>query len=97
VIRSNEILHKEGFLGDVRRFPSPNLRMNKEIGDVFEFILLGAGRIVLSPASEKQSIALEHVLRVNRAEKAIQDLLSSLSVEIRHSDDDEEEQQGIGG
>jgi hypothetical protein len=82
VIRSNEILHKEGFLGDVRRYPSPNLKMTKEISDVFEFLLLGSGRIVLYPATEKQAIVLEHVLRVNAAEKAIQELLSSLSVEI---------------
>ena len=95
-IKSNEILHKEGFLGDVRRFPSPNLKMTKEIGDVFEFLLLGAGRVVLSPASEKQSIVLNHVLRVNAAEKKIQELLSSLTVEI-HQDDDDQAAMGIGG
>jgi hypothetical protein len=95
VVKSNEILHKEGFLGDVRRFPSPNLKMTKEISDVFEFLLLGAGRMVLYPASEKQAIVLEHVLRVNAAEKAIQDLLSSLSVEIYDRDDDDE-RGGIG-
>ncbi len=95
-IKSNEILHKEGFLGDVRRFPSPNLRMSKEISDVFEFVLMGAGRIVLSPASEKQAIVLNHVLRVNAAEKKIQDLLSSLSVELQTEDDDQVV-HGIGG
>ena len=89
VVKSNEILHKEGFLGDVRRFPSPNLRMSKEISDVFEFLLLGAGRIIINPASEKRAIVLDHVLRVNAAETAIQDLLSSISVEI-HTDADEE-------
>jgi hypothetical protein len=98
VIRSNEILHKEGFLGDVRRYPSPNLKMTKEISDVFEFLLLGSGRIVLFPATEKQAIVLEHVLRVNASERAIQELLSSLSVEIEghHHDDDQPENQGIG-
>ena len=96
IVKSNEILHKQGFLGDVRRFPSPNLRMTKEINDVFEFLLLGAGRIVMYPASEKQAIVLDHVLWVNAAEKRIQDLLSSLSVEItgggaphHHHDEDE--------
>ena len=96
IIRSNEILHKEGFLGDVRRFPSPNLKMTKEITDVFEFLLLGAGRIVLSPASERQSIVLDHVLRVNSAERKIQDLLSSLSVEI-HEDHPDEPAHGVAG
>ena len=88
VVKSNEILHKEGFLGDVRRFPSPNLRMSKEINDVFEFLLLGAGRIIMNPASEKRAIVLDHVLRVNVAEKAIQDLLSSISVEIHRDEED---------
>ena len=87
VIRSNEILHKEGFLGDVKRFPSPNLKMTKEISDVFEFLLLGSGRVVLYPATEKQAIVLEHVLGVNAAERAIQELLSSLSVEIEPSEE----------
>ena len=87
-IKSNEILHKEGFLGDVRRFPSPNLKMTKEIVDVFEFLLMGAGRIVLAPATEKQSIVLNHVLRVNAAEKKIQELLSSLTVEIHRDQHD---------
>lgn len=93
IIRSNEILHKEGFLGDVKRFPSPNLKMTKEISDVFEFLLLGSGRVVLYPASEKQAIVLEHVLRVNAAEKAIQELLSALAVEVA---DHEHEEEGTG-
>ncbi len=96
VIRSNEILHKEGFLGDVKRFPSPNLKMTKEISDVFEFLLLGSGRVVLYPASEKQAIVLEHVLRVNAAEKAIQELLSSISVEVEEHDHPEEEASAGG-
>ncbi len=82
IIRSNELVHKEGFLGDVRRFPSPNLKMTKEIVDVFEYALLGSGRIVLYPASEKQAVVLDHVLRVNARERSIQSLLSTISVEI---------------
>ena len=96
-IKSNEVLHKEGFLGDVRRYPSPNLKMTKEINDVFEFLLLGAGRVVLSPASEKQAIVLNHVLRVNASERKIQDLLSSLTVEIHYDHDDDPTPPGIGG
>jgi len=91
VIRSNEILHKEGFLGDVKRFPSPNLKMTKEISDVFEFLLLGSGKIVLYPASEKQAIVLDHVLRVNSSERAIQQLLSTLAVEVETHDDGSED------
>ena len=99
VIKSNEILHKEGFLGDVRRFPSPNLKMTKEINDVFEFLLSGAGRMILYPAGEKQAMVLNHVLWVNRKEKRIQDLLSALSVEIaghEYVHDDDNVGVGIG-
>lgn len=96
IIKSNEILHKEGFLGDVRRFPSPNLKMTKEINDVFEFLLMGAGRIVLYPASEKQAIVLNHVLWVNSKERRIQDLLSALSVEISGEEYHHDDSVGIG-
>jgi hypothetical protein len=100
VVRSNEISHKEGFMGDTKRFPSPNLKMTKEIPDVFEFLLLRSGRIVLYPASEKQAMVLDHVIGVNRAELAIQELLSSVSVEIEHHHgqhpQDEEEPSATG-
>ncbi len=98
IVKSNEILHKEGFLGDVKRYPSPNLKMTKEINDVFEFFLLGAGRVVIYPTSEKQAIVLDHVLWVNSKERRIQDLLSSLSVEITGQDAyEDDEPQVIGG
>ena len=84
VIRHNEIIHYTGFLGDIKRFPSPNLRMTKTIDDVFEFLLLGSGRIALFPASEREAIVLENVLGVNRAEKAIKQLLSAIAVKISH-------------
>ena len=44
-VRSNELLHHHGFLANVERFPSPHLRIDKEISDVFEFLLLRSGRL----------------------------------------------------
>lgn len=88
VIRHNEIIHYTGFLGDIKRYPSPNLRMTKTIDDVFEFLLLGSGRIKLFPASEREAIILENVLGVNRIERSVKELLSTLSVKIsQHSHD----------
>ncbi len=81
-VRHNEILHHTGFLGQVRRFPSPNLKMTKEINDVFEYMLLRCGRIILYPASEKEAIVLENVINVNALERNVHVLLSSLAVEI---------------
>lgn len=81
-IRHNEILHHTGFLGHVKRFPSPNLKMTKEINDVFEYLLLRSGRVILFPATEREAIVLENVLNVNRKEADVHELLSSLAVEI---------------
>lgn len=81
-IKHNEILHHTGFLGQVKRFPSPNLKMTKEINDVFEYVLLRSGRMILFPASEREAIVLENVLNVNAKERDVHELLSSLAVEI---------------
>jgi hypothetical protein len=81
-IKHNEILHHTGFLGSVKRFPSPNLRMSKDITDVFEYLLLMSGKIVLSPATEKEAIVLENVIGIRGIEKKIQELLGTLQVEI---------------
>ena len=81
-IKHNEILHYTGYLGDVKRYPSPNMKMTKEIDDVFEFLLLFSGKLVLFPASEQQAIVLQNVIGVNRIEKNLQELLSAISVEL---------------
>lgn len=93
-VRHNEILHHTGFLGQVCRFPSPNLKMTKEINDVFEYMLLRCGRMILYPASEKEAIVLENVINVNSVEHNVHALLSSLAVEIdTHHRDAEEESE----
>ncbi len=81
-VRSNEVLHHHGFLGDVERFPAPNLKINKEITDVFEYLLLMSGRLVLYPAGSTRAIVLDNVPRINRVEKLIDELLGELEVRI---------------
>ncbi|MEQ8763890.1 MAG: hypothetical protein RL885_08185 [Planctomycetota bacterium] len=91
IIKHNEILHKVGYLGDVQRYPSPNLRMTKEIPDVFEYILLRAGRLIIHPSRSPNAIVIENVININRIEEDIQHLLSSLSVNISHQHDDDDD------
>ncbi len=86
VIKHNEIYHKTGFLGKVKRFPSPNLRMSKEITDVFEFLLLRSGRLIMYPESEQEAIVLDNVLRINVVDEQVNTLLSKIAVEIEHPD-----------
>lgn len=82
VVTHNELLHYRGILGDVERYPAPNLRVTKEIDDVFEFLLLQSGKLIITPASELRSIELDNVPRVNRVEKALNKLLSQIRVEM---------------
>lgn len=84
VIEPNEVLHYLGFMGDVHRYPAPNLKMSKEISDIFEYFLGLSGTLILSPTSESRDIVLENVLFVNKKEERIKNLLSSIQVKIRH-------------
>ena len=81
-INSNELLHHHGFLGDVERFPVLNLQQKKEIPDVFEFILLLAGRLILYPSTSHRPIILENVIRINRVEEQLKEIQDSLKVTI---------------
>jgi hypothetical protein len=85
-ITHNEILHHKGVLGDLERFPAPNLRLTKEIPDLFEYSLFfplgGAGKIVIHPHGSSRSVVLENVVGVNRIEVRIQKMLASLQVKV---------------
>lgn len=52
-VRNNELLHHHGFLSSVERYPAQNARISKEIVDVFEYMLLGCGRLIIHPSNEK--------------------------------------------
>jgi hypothetical protein len=81
-ILPNEILHHHGPLSDLERYPTLNLKFDKEIPDVFEFLFLGAGRLVLHVSDERKSIVLDNVLFINSKEEALKKLMSRLEVRI---------------
>ncbi len=81
-ISNNELLHHHGFLSDLKRYPAPNLRVDKEINDVFEYMLLGAGRLILHPSTEKRAIVLDNILFVGRKEQELTRVLGSIKVQI---------------
>jgi hypothetical protein len=76
-------LHHHGFLSDLERFPAPQLRIDKEINDIFEYLLMGAGRLILHPSNERRAIVLENVLWISGKEKAITRMLGALQVQVR--------------
>jgi hypothetical protein len=81
-VRNNELLHHHGVLSDLKRYPAPNLRVDKEINDLFEYLLLGSGRLILHPASEKRAIVLDNILFVSSKERELTRTLGSIKVQI---------------
>lgn len=82
-VRPNELLHHHGVLSDLERFSAPNLRINKEINDVFEYVLLRSGRLILHPSNERRAIVLDNVFFINRKETQITRMLGALQVQVR--------------
>jgi len=81
-IMPNEILHHHGPLSDLERYPTLNLKFDKEIPDVFEYLFLGAGRLVLHVTEERKAIVLDNVLFINSKEEALKRLMSRLEVRV---------------
>lgn len=79
-IKNNELLHHHGLLGDVERWPAPGMRISKEIKDIMEYALCGAGRLVLRPGGESRAIVIDNVPMISRVEAQMQDLLNTLQV-----------------
>lgn len=78
----NEILHHHGPLSDLERYPTMNLKFDKEIPDILEYILLGAGRLVMHIPNVSKAMVLDNVLFINRKEEALKRVMSRLEVRI---------------
>jgi hypothetical protein len=86
-VRPNELLHHHGFLSDLKRYAAPNLRFDKEINDVFEYILLRSGRLIIHPSTEPRAIVLENVFFINKKERLLTKMLGAVQVQVRSNDD----------
>jgi hypothetical protein len=86
-VRGNELLHHRGLLSDLVRYPTERLKVEKEIADVFEYLLLRSGNLVLFPRDTDRPIVLENVLSINKKEKALAAQLSTIDVKIDNGDD----------
>jgi hypothetical protein len=82
-VRPNELLHHHGVLSDLKRFSAPELRVDKEINDVFEYLLLRSGRLILHPSGESRAIVLENVPFITHKEEALTRMLGALQVQVR--------------
>jgi hypothetical protein len=82
-VRPNELLHHHGFLSDMERISAPNMKIDKEINDLFEYLLLRSGRLILHPSNEPRAIVLDNVFFINKKEGQITRMLGALQVQVR--------------
>jgi hypothetical protein len=80
---SNEVLHRTGVFGQIKRYSTEDLRWFKEIPDVVERLLLGAGRMVLTTPSERHPIIIEHVIGIGTVDDRITELLGTKNVSVK--------------
>jgi hypothetical protein len=85
-LTSNELIHHTGLLGNIERFSTGGLKLNTEINDVFEYILAGAGRIIMTIPGAPRPVVLDNVLRFNSIMERSKQLLSRRVVEIEHDE-----------
>ena len=82
VILPNEILHSHGPFSDLERFPTMNMKFDKEIPDILEYALLGSGRLVLHVYGHPTAFILDNVLWIDAKETELKKLMSRLDVRI---------------
>lgn len=81
-VRPNELLHHHGPLSDLGRYPTMNLKFDKEIPDVLEYLILGAGRLVIHVPSENRAFVLDSVLWIDDKERRLKSLMSRMEVRV---------------
>jgi hypothetical protein len=81
-ILPNEILHNHGPFSDLERFPTMNLKFDKEIPDILEYALLGSGRLVLHVYGHPTAFSLDNVLWIDRKEQELKQIMSRLEVRV---------------
>jgi hypothetical protein len=85
-VLSNEIIHHQGILGGIDRIPAPGVRLEKDITDVFEYLLLRSGRMIITPAGESRAIVMDNVPNINRVEDGVKAILCVTEVSVRQRD-----------
>lgn len=78
--RPNEVVHRYGIFPKMKRFSTEDLRLDKEVPDVLERLLFGAGRLVLTTPSERHPIRIEHVIRIGKVDDQIAEILGVKAV-----------------
>jgi hypothetical protein len=92
-LEANEIIHHSGILGDIERFPTAGVKFNKEITDVFEYMILGSGRLILIIPSAARPVVLDNILNINRTTELADRVMESRLVRVDQLAHQQQQQQ----
>lgn len=81
--RNNEVLHRTGMFGEIKRYSTEDLRWFKEVPDVLERILLQSGRMVITTSREPHPIVIENVIGIEGVDERIAELLGAKRVTLK--------------
>jgi hypothetical protein len=71
----NELIHHHGLLGDVERFATNGMRFNKEIVDIFEYLILRSATLHITLPSQPRPITLENVMFIGHVMRTADQIL----------------------
>jgi hypothetical protein len=83
ILTPNQLTHRLGILSDERHYSTLNMAVEKEIPDIFEFMLFGSGRLVFKPgvgADSHRTLVVDNVFRVNKLEANVRKFLGTIRV-----------------
>jgi hypothetical protein len=71
----NELIHHHGLLGDVERFSTNAMKFNKEIVDIFEYMILRSATLLVTLPSQPKPISLDNVMFIGHVMRAADQIL----------------------
>ncbi len=80
IVESSRLLHRHGFFGEFTEYPVVDLQMDKEIDDVFEYMLLFSGTLIFRPNPTTPPIRLENIPLIKSKERRIRNIIRKISV-----------------
>lgn len=82
IIERNELYHRKGLFTMTERWALINLKFQKEIPDIFEYMMFRAGTLKFIP-NQGDTIVLPTVLNIGRKERILDRMLSKVAVDIK--------------
>ncbi len=94
-LTANELVHHHGILGDVERHTTAGLKLNKELSDLFEWVLAGSGTLILTVPGVSRPVVLENVPGINMTMRKADYILNARYVRVETSGGSREDAEEV--